>query len=78
MLSDRAHVIIRVNAGDLQTLQEVKSDIMASIDGIKQLTFVEDPSVPPGGCMVETESTEIDARLQTQLDEVVRAVLSVS
>lgn len=73
-MSERENVTVRINPSDMQTLIEAKPEILSVIDGVKNLTFLDDPSVQKGGCIVETGSTEIDARLKTQLDEIVRAL----
>lgn len=73
-MSERENVTVRINPSDMQILIEAKPDILAGIDGIRNLTFLDDPGVQKGGCIVETGSTEIDARLKTQLDEIVRAL----
>ena len=75
-LSDREHLTIRVNPGDLKDIVEAKPRILEIFDGIERLTVVEDPSVKRGGCVLQTPTTEIDARLDTQLQEVVRSVRS--
>ncbi len=74
VLSDRETLTIRVNPDDLQVLLEAKPRLMRSFDGIRQLAVVEDPAVRRGGCQVQTPTAEIDARLETQLEELVRAV----
>jgi flagellar assembly protein FliH len=40
-----------------------------------QVTVVPDPSVARGGCLVESEFGRIDATLDTQFDEMTRALL---
>lgn len=74
ILTERDAVTIRVNPEDLQLVLDAKGSILSNVDGVRNLTFVDDPSVARGGCLVETESTAIDARMKTQLDEIVRAV----
>lgn len=73
-IADREVVTIRVNPADLQFVIDSKPEIMSSVDGLKNLTFIDDHSVEAGGCIIETPSTEIDARLKTQLDEIIRVL----
>lgn len=75
-LSDREILTIRVHPDDLKSLVEAKPKILEAFDGIQKLTVLDDPSVKRGGCLVQTPTTEIDARLETQLQEIVRAVRS--
>lgn len=73
-LSERENVAIRVNPRDIALVLEAKPEILAGVDGARNVTFVDDHGVEPGGCMIETPSTELDARIRTQLDEIVRLV----
>lgn len=74
LLSDREVVTLRVNPEDLQGLLEAKPRLLQTVDGIKKLTMLEDPSVGRGGCLVETPTAEVDARLDVQLQELARAL----
>ena len=71
-LSDRELVTIRVSPEDLPHLLDAKPRLLQHVDGIKKLTVTEDHSVPRGGCIVETPTAEIDARLDVQLEELAR------
>ena len=74
VLADRETVTIRVHPEDLQAVLEAKPQLLETFDGIRQLAVVEDPAVHRGGCQIQTPTAEIDARLETQLEEIVRAV----
>ena len=43
----------------------------------KTITFVEDESIQPGGCIIETDLGRIDARLETRLDLMKKELLEV-
>ncbi len=73
-LADREQVTVRVHPTDLEEVVEAKPTLLEAVDGIRQLTVVEDPSVGRGGCRVQTPTAEIDARLDTQLEELVRVL----
>ncbi len=51
----------------------VTSDTLAA--GTRQVEIVADPSVARGGCVVESEFGFIDASIDSQMDEIARAVL---
>lgn len=74
LLTERETLTIRVHPDDLKSLVDAKPTILSTFDGIQKLTVLEDPSVRRGGCLVRTPTTEIDARLETQLGELARAV----
>lgn len=76
LLSDRESLTIRVNPQDLRSLVEAKPKILEAFDGIQKLTVLEDPAVKRGGCLVQTPTAEIDARLETQLTELARSLRS--
>jgi flagellar assembly protein FliH len=76
LLSDREQLTIRIHPQDLRSLVEAKPRILESFDGIHKLTVLEDPAVKPGGCLVQTPTAEIDARLETQLAELARSLRS--
>ncbi|HSH71153.1 MAG TPA: FliH/SctL family protein, partial [Deferrisomatales bacterium] len=77
LLSDREQLTIRVHPDDLKVLLDAKPQLLTALDGIQRLTVVDDPSVQPGGCLVQTPTTEIDARLDTQLQELARSLRSL-
>lgn len=67
-------LIIRVNPGDLATVEEFKS----SLNHAGRATFLDfepDPKISSGGCIIESEVGTVDARLETQLKILERALL---
>jgi len=74
IISDRETLTLRVNPDNLQSMIAAKSELQENFDGIQKLTVLEDPSVKPGGCIIQTPTAEIDARLETQLQALVRDV----
>lgn len=76
LLSDRETLTLRVHPDDLRSLVEAKPRLLESFDGIQKLTVLEDPAVKRGGCLVQTPTAEIDARLDSQLAELARSLRS--
>lgn len=66
-----APVRIRVNPSELSYMQERRH--LIPIEG--EVTFIEDTSVSCGGCVVESLSGDIDARIESQLKMVEEAFL---
>lgn len=62
-------VTLRVSPSDYEVLNARKADLMVGLEEIRGIRFEADPSVTPGGCLVETPSGLVDARLETQLEE---------
>lgn len=58
---------IKVNPADLETVRNYREEILEMLDGVKHLEINEDRRVGRGGCALETEAGNIDARIETQL-----------
>ena len=67
-LIDRETLTIRLNPKDIEIIKKEKVNIMHEVDGIKNLTIIEDESIIRGGCYIETTSSEVDARIDKQLN----------
>jgi flagellar assembly protein FliH len=74
----KGNVIIRVNLADLQLATEHKQDFIRLMEGVKSVQVVEDSSVDSGGCIIETDFGEIDARIASQLAELENKILEIS
>jgi len=74
----KGNVIIRVNLVDLQLATEHKQDFIRLMEGAKSVQVVEDSSVDQGGCIIETDFGEIDARIASQLAELENKILEIS
>jgi flagellar assembly protein FliH len=75
---DRGNVIIRVNLADLKLTTEHTKDFIRMLEGVKSIHVVEDTSVDAGGCVIETDFGEIDARISSQLSELETKILGIS
>ncbi|MGD9938438.1 MAG: flagellar assembly protein FliH [Clostridia bacterium] len=77
-LKTRSDVIIRVNLADLQLATEHAKDFIELAENAKNLNVVEDTAVDRGGCIIETDFGEIDARISSQLHELEEKILDIS
>ncbi|MBC7218114.1 MAG: hypothetical protein H5U36_08265 [Candidatus Caldatribacterium sp.] len=66
-LSQRERVIVRVNPEECALVREMKEDLFRRVDGLEFLEVKEDPRVKRGGCIVETQFGNVDARIETQV-----------
>lgn len=66
--SDAFH--IKVNPDDFELVNERKPLFLASISGMKNITFEADPEVARGGCLVESDLGQVDATLEVRLNEI--------
>lgn len=74
-VTDKDQVRIRVSLPDAPAVRAMRDDLLNLLDGAKNLEIVDDRRIGPGGCVVETNAGTIDARMETQLDEVERALV---
>ncbi len=65
---------IRVNPADLEVTRGYRAEILERLDGIRHLEILEDRRVGRGGCVMETESGNIDARIETQMQTLADAL----
>jgi flagellar assembly protein FliH len=76
-LKSRGDVVIRVNLADLQLTTEHTRDFMDRIENVKSITVLEDSSVDRGGCIIETDFGQIDARISSQLKDIEERILEM-
>lgn len=71
------NVIIRVNLDDIAMTTKHKEDFIRMIEGLEGIQFLEDSSIERGGCIIETDFGEIDARISLQLKEIEDKILEL-
>jgi len=75
-LADRHHELcVKVNPGQLEALVEHLPELTESLRPGGRVRLVGDATISPGGAKVNTDGGEIDATIETQLDNVVEALL---
>jgi flagellar assembly protein FliH len=77
-LKTKSDVIVRVNLADLQLATEHVKDFVQMTENAKKMQIVEDSTVDRGGCVIETDFGEIDARISSQLHELEERILDVA
>ena len=73
-LKGREHFIIRVNTKDLQSVKQHVTSIQEMLESKGKITFAEDSKVDPGGCIIETDFGEVDARIATQMQKIEQSI----
>jgi flagellar assembly protein FliH len=74
----RLNITIRVNVADLKLTTEHVNGFIRKMEGVKGIEVAEDSTVEPGGCVIETDFGEIDARISSQLAELETKILEIS
>ena len=72
---DRERIVVRVPAEIARFLQERDHELRASLDEVKELEVIEDPTLPPDGCRIESRFGEVDVGLDTQFEAAERALV---
>ncbi|MCL2479325.1 MAG: flagellar assembly protein FliH [Treponema sp.] len=77
-VKDRGAITIRVNLADLKLTTEHTKDFIKLVEGAKSIQIAEDSTIDQGGCIIETDFGEIDARISSQLKELESRILDIS
>ena len=76
-LKSRGDVVIRVNLADLELTTEHVKDFMGMVEQVKSITVLEDSTVDRGGCVIETDFGQVDARISSQLHEIEEKIIEM-
>ncbi len=77
-LTASEHIVIKLNPEDLKFLKEKKGEVFNNIRGVKHCGIEEDSQICCGGCIIESDNGEVDARIDEglkALDSAMREAL---
>ena len=63
-------VRVRVSPQEVEAVRAQREELKSLAEGISGIHIVDDRRISPGGCVVESASGDIDARVETQLELV--------
>ncbi|NNK84494.1 MAG: hypothetical protein HKO91_02940, partial [Desulfobacterales bacterium] len=66
-------VKVKLSSKDFEFIKNEKPDIIDKITDIENAGFIMDESVCDGGCIIETESGDIDSRIEKQFQAIEEA-----
>lgn len=69
-ISDRERIIIHVSPQDCTVVSKRKDFWNTITDNLNNIIITEDNRIEKGGCLIESNSGVVDARLGVQLDEI--------
>ena len=72
---DRDRIKVRLHPGDHERLSKLTPGLIAGFEGIRSITLEADEGIGAGGAVIETAFGEIDATLEQQLEEILKAFL---
>ncbi|HWR43169.1 FliH/SctL family protein [Sporomusa sp.] len=71
---DQDHIVIRVNPEDYEMVLMAKRDLQLMVGREHAVNVCADHIVPSGGCVIDTALGTVDARLDTKLEMVYKAI----
>jgi flagellar assembly protein FliH len=77
-IHDAGKIEVRVHPQDYEIVQARREGLRKEVPGQSELLILPDRGVEPGGCVVHTAFGNVDARLDTQLEEVKKALQEVA
>ncbi len=69
-LEDENIFEVRLNSDDVFILKEIKSKVFSDEEKYKNVKYVSDDRISPGGCVVQTSAGTIDARIARQIERI--------
>jgi len=75
LVGQKTGLLVRMNPADMDAARAFLDEGATAMQNSAAVRFAGDDSLAPGGCRVETESGEIDASLETQIDEIIALLL---
>jgi len=74
LAADRSEVTIKLSPDDIDYVKDLRPVFFDRIKDLKSVTMESDPSISPGGCLMETAFGNVDARLESQLEKISASV----
>ena len=69
-VEDNEKVKVKLSRKDFEFIKNEKPAIIDKITNIENAGFIMDESVCDGGCIIETESGDIDSRIEKQFQAI--------
>lgn len=74
-LADRQHLQLYLHPDDFAALNEHKISLIDEFPGVEGIEIHADETVTPGGCVIASETMQVDARIETLLADVIDVLL---
>jgi flagellar assembly protein FliH len=76
LVGTRTDLVVRIHPTDGDTMRQFAATLAEDLGQRVHVRVTEDETLTPGGCVVRTGVTEVDAAVDTQIDQIVNLVLS--
>ncbi|MCH8223644.1 MAG: hypothetical protein IH868_09575 [Chloroflexi bacterium] len=71
LVDSKTNLVVHVHPDDVSAMEAFAVTVLQKAEGSRSLKIVADAATAPGGCRVEYGGFEIDATLDTQIEEIV-------
>ncbi|MHC4064149.1 MAG: FliH/SctL family protein [Planctomycetota bacterium] len=75
LVGGKTDLTVRIHPLDGETLRRFAAELSGGLAGGSHVALVEDEAINPGGAVVTTGGMEVDARIETQLDQITGLLL---
>jgi flagellar assembly protein FliH len=72
---EKESITVCVHPGDFDFIQAQRSQLISVVNGETEIKIIPDHSVSPKGCIIRTAFGSVDARIDTQIEEIKKAIL---
>ena len=73
-LADQQKLVVRVHPDDHEALHKHRVALLEEFRGVEELKVLPDAEVTAGGCIVESPTLQVDARLEVLLENVLESL----
>jgi flagellar assembly protein FliH len=75
LAAGQPHLVLKLHPDDLARLRGIESELLENLSAAADVGLVPDPTISPGGCIVESTHGQIDGRLETQLERITQELM---
>lgn len=72
---EKEFITVCVHPDDFEFIQSQRAHLVAVVNGETEIRVIPDHSVSPGGCIIRTAYGSVDARIDTQIEEIKKVIL---
>ncbi|MCM3569590.1 FliH/SctL family protein [Neobacillus mesonae] len=72
---EKEHITICVHPDDFPFIQSQRGHLVSVVNGETEIKIIPDHSVTPKGCVIRTAYGSVDARIDTQMEEIKKVLL---
>ncbi|MEH7253879.1 FliH/SctL family protein [Neobacillus niacini] len=74
-VKEKESITVCVNPDDYDFIQGQRSHLVAMVNGETEIKIIPEHSISPKGCIIRTAFGSVDARIDTQIEEIKRVIL---